>query len=370
MSRQFRNTYLPESVSPPGETLAELLMEKGMSQKELAERCGRPEKTINEIIKAKAAITSETALQFERVLGTPAEFWNIRESHYREFIARQLEAERLKHEEQWLKGFPINQMIKLGWIKDYRKDIAHQVIELLNFFGIASPDQWDFNWKKTSTAFRKSNKCKNSPEAISAWLRRGEITASEMFCEKFDVKVFEAALDNIKSLMLEHDPNRFLPVLKEKCSQAGVAVVLVPNLQGAPVSGAARWLNPGKALIQLSLRHKSDDHFWFSFYHEAAHVLLHSKKQIFIDLSETEMNDAREIEEAADSFASEKLIPSKELSNWLKNRSLFSHRDVIDFAKMRGVSPGIVVGRLQHLRVIPRSYLNQLKVRYKWEEEM
>ncbi|MBN9287578.1 MAG: XRE family transcriptional regulator [Gammaproteobacteria bacterium 39-13] len=369
MTSQFRNTYIPSSVSPPGDTLAELLNEKGMSQKEFAERCGRPEKTINEIIKGKAAITPETALQFERVLGAPAEFWNTRETHYREYLVRKAESERLQNEKNWLNKFPINQMIKFGWIRDYRKNTAEQVIEVLNYFGIASPEQWDVDWKKTSTAFRKSEKCKNSPESISAWLRRGELKASEIHCKNYDKKVFESALIEIRKLTTESDPHIFLPILKEKCSRSGVALVFVPNLQGAPVSGAARWLTPDKALIQLSIRHKTDDHLWFSFFHEAAHILLHSKKRIFIDLSDNEINKFCDIEEEADQFASERLIPAKILTNWIEGVRNFSADNVSAFAKSIRVSPGIVVGRLQHIQKIPRENLNKLKVRYEWEQQ-
>ncbi|MBR8835064.1 MAG: HigA family addiction module antidote protein [Stigonema ocellatum SAG 48.90 = DSM 106950] len=88
MSNAIQNQYMPNYASPPGETLQEVLEERGMSQAELAERTGRPKKTINEIINGKAAITPETALQLERVLGIPASFWNNREQHYREALAR------------------------------------------------------------------------------------------------------------------------------------------------------------------------------------------------------------------------------------------------------------------------------------------
>lgn len=88
MTDQFVHTYSPTSVSPPGETLAELLEENAMTSIEFAERCGCSIEVINEIIKGKAAITAEMALQFERVLGTPAEFWNEREERYREYLAR------------------------------------------------------------------------------------------------------------------------------------------------------------------------------------------------------------------------------------------------------------------------------------------
>src|SRR3954465_12535209 len=101
-----KNQYSPSEVSPPGETLLEVLEERGLTQAELAERTGRPRKTINEIVKGKAAITPETALQLERVLGVPAAFWNTRETHYREFLAQQNEVERFESEVAWIQKFP------------------------------------------------------------------------------------------------------------------------------------------------------------------------------------------------------------------------------------------------------------------------
>ncbi len=90
-----------------------------MSQAELAERTGRPKKTINEIIKGKATITPATALQFERVLGVPASFWNNREHHYRDNLARQAERDFLKSQVGWLKQFPIKTMVEFGWITGF-----------------------------------------------------------------------------------------------------------------------------------------------------------------------------------------------------------------------------------------------------------
>ncbi|MEY2914970.1 MAG: hypothetical protein RLZZ184_4279 [Cyanobacteriota bacterium] len=95
MESKIQNRYNPDYVSPPGDTLLEVLEHRGMTQAELAERTGRPKKTINEIIKGKAAITPETALQLERVFNIPASFWNNRERHYREFLAQKEEKKRL-----------------------------------------------------------------------------------------------------------------------------------------------------------------------------------------------------------------------------------------------------------------------------------
>lgn len=74
---------------PQGELLEEELAERGMSQIELAQRMGRPRQKINEIIRGKRAITPETALQLEQVLGIPARLWLGLETDYRLTLARQ-----------------------------------------------------------------------------------------------------------------------------------------------------------------------------------------------------------------------------------------------------------------------------------------
>ena len=124
MSSKIHNQYLPDYVSPPGETLLEVLEEIGMSQADLAERTGRPKKTISEIINGKAAITPDTALQLERVLGIPASFWNSREQKYRAFLARQQEQSRLQEQIAWLDKVPVNEMVKVGWIEKSKQKVV------------------------------------------------------------------------------------------------------------------------------------------------------------------------------------------------------------------------------------------------------
>ena len=83
-------------------------------------------------------------------------------------------------------------------------------------------------------------------------------------------------------------------------------------MKGARASGASRWVSPSKAIIQLSLRYRWEDHFWFSFFHEGAHVYLHGKRQAFIDLP-TAREDGGvadgELEAEANRFAADILIP-------------------------------------------------------------
>jgi addiction module HigA family antidote len=359
----IKNQYNPDFVTPPGETLLETLEVIGMSQAEFSERTGRPKKTVNEIIRGKAAITPETALQFEKVLGVPASFWINREQNYQEWIAREQERSNFEQYLSWTENFPFKEMAELGWIDNHDEPI-NKLNELLRFLGIASPQQWEAVTNDLSLAFRRSAVYKAEPEIISAWLRKGEIEAQNVYCEPFDADEFRKSLDEIR-LLTKESPDIFVPKTIELCAKAGVAVVFVHELHKLRTSGATRWLNSSKALIQLSLLYKTDDHLWFTFFHEAGHILLHGKRDIFLegDIETTEK------EEQANRFSADWLIPSASYKNFYPKGSFFSKAEINEFAEKLGIAPGIVVGRLQHDGRIPIQNCNDLKRKLRWASD-
>ena len=204
MSARIENEYAPRTVSPPGATVEEALKERGMSQAEFAERTGRPKKTINEIVRGQAAITPETAIQFERVLGVPASFWNARQQHFDESIARAQSEEKLLCHIDWPKNFPIFQMVRLGWIPRTHSPVA-KLEALLRFFRIGSPDEWErtLTAPRMGIAFRESKAFHTNRFALSAWLRKGEIEARSIPCSSYDSKKFRAALQSVRTLTPE-----------------------------------------------------------------------------------------------------------------------------------------------------------------------
>ncbi len=363
MSHRFNPNY----AVPPGETLQETIEVLGMTQSDLAQRMGRPVKTINEIIKGKAAITADTALQLEKVLRVPASFWNNAERNYREALARLEEQKRLKVQTAWLKELPLNRLLDYGWIKAWDEP-SRQVEEVLKFFGVASSEAWRTVWvenvaDRLAVEFRKSKSFESNWAALAAWLRKGELEAQEIRCADFHADIFKAALQEIRKLTAA-PPEVFEPQMIKLCAEAGVALTFVPPLPKTHVSGATRWLAANKALVQLSLRGKSDDLLWFTFFHEAGHILLHGKRDVFIeDGAHASVKEAE-----ADQFAAGFLIPATEWKRFLARRSRPARIDVLNFAREMGIAPGIVVGRLQHERILPRSHLNGLKVRFKFGE--
>ncbi len=364
MGRGERNEYAPETVSPPGEALQDLLEERGMSQAELAERTGRPRKTINEIIQGKSAITPDTALQLERVLSVPARFWNNRESNYREHLARKEDETELGKSIGWLRDLPLSFMIKKGWIekKNRRVDQSRAV---LAFFGVSSPAHWSQMFKSQRAHFRQSSAFAINSGAVAAWLRQGELQAKDTVTDAFDKETFLPVLQEIR-LLTKEPPDVFEERLSRLCARAGVAVVFVPPPPGCRASGATQWVSSTKALIQLSLRYKTDDQLWFTFFHEAGHILKHPKKAVFLEGLTPRQG---RVEDEANRFASEILIPQAEYLAFVAGGT-FSRASIGEFASDIGVAPGIVVGRLQHDQRLPwNSPCSSLKRSFRWIEE-
>jgi addiction module HigA family antidote len=342
-------------LSPPGDTIQEHIDFIGMSQAELAERMGRPKEKINDIIKGREPVTTATAFQLEKVLGVPAGFWLNRENTYRKELYELQQQEELEKEIDWLSMFPVYEMKKYGWLP-YTREKHILVDSLLKFFCVASTDEWKRIYidEEVSVAFRVSLAHTQSPHAISAWLRRGEIQSKEIEISEFDKKGFKDALSEIKELAF-FMPDDFSRQLQAICARCGVAVVFTQNLPKAPISGATRWFH-NKPLIQLSGRFKTEDHFWFTFFHETAHILLHGKKDIFLENAEgTEIDHDKE--EEANAFAEKVLLSENELQEII-NAGPLSADMIQTFANKFRTPAGIIIGRLQHVGRIPFSIGN------------
>jgi len=361
---QTANKYIPDYLVTPGEVLEDYLGYAGITQAALADRTGLSKKTINEIVKAKSAITAETALKFKRTLGRPVHFWSNLERQYQEDKVRLADKMQLEKDLQWLDMFPVNIMAKYGWIEKFKEKVL-QLDALLRFFAIAFPQRWEAIWgHELQTAFRKKDSSQKDAAVISAWLRKGEIDAQQRNCESFDKQKFRNSLTEIHSLTTIDTPKIFIPKLESICATAGIAVVFVPALPKLGIYDATRRLND-KYIMQLSVYGKSNDQLWFTFFHEACHIIKHSHGELYIEGHG--QDDEKENE--ANAFARDMLIPPKELSSFLASAGYKpTLLQIRKFAAHIGIAPGIVVGRLQHDKIIPMSWGNDLKVRYEWVE--
>jgi addiction module HigA family antidote len=298
----LQNQYFPQSRPHPGETLTEKLEEMEMGPKEFALRTDKPEKTIIAVMKGKSSITTDLAVRFEGVTKIPAHFWMNHQRSYEEFIVREKRKVTIEEAVPWAKQFPLTDMVNKGWLPQV-SSIQEKTIELLAFFGFSNHKAWvEYYFKQQlKVAFRISLSQTQEPFAISAWLRKGELQAAELEANDYSEKKFKEILSALKSIMAKH-PHGSLIQLQQICLEAGVKVVQTPCIKKASLSGSTRWLND-TPFIQLSESYHHNDSFWFTCFHQAGHILLHGKKDIFlenVDYSDKDMEKERE----ADEFAS------------------------------------------------------------------
>lgn len=347
-----------ELLTKPGDTILETIEFLKMSQAELAERIGKTPAKVNDLISGKAPITVNTAMQLEKVLGIDMQFWLNREMHYREKLARIEQEEFLEQCIEWVKEQPIKELQKFGYLKS-KKVGTEMVEECLQFYGVASPVQWQSIYVDSyaQTSFRKSAAHITLLSSMAAWLRIGELKLRKLQLPEFNKDVFKTMLNEIKKLV-ESQPEDFPTTLQSLCEKAGVAVIFSNSLPKAPISGATRWIG-GTPLIQITDRYKTNDHFWFTFYHEAGHILLHGKKDVFIEDFDGVEND-REKEKEANDFAHDWLLPDTFLED-LDDQ--ITEGTVRRIAKTYFTHPAIVVGRLQNLNKVPHHFGSNLKVK-------
>ena len=360
--------WQPDWAVPPGEILSEALQDRGMSQSELARRMDRPLKTVNEIVNGKAAITPDTAIQLERALGISAGLWNGLETQYRAQLAHERAESELGDFVAWAKDFPVRDLVRYEVIP--RRTTKSGIVDaLLSFFRVSSPTAWQRQWiDQPAAAFRSSPTFRSSPKAVAAWLRWGEIVAEDTETPPFDAKQFREVVKDIRQLTRREPFLLIIERVKEMCASAGVVLVLTPELQGTRFSGAARWLAPDRALIQLSLRHKTDDQVWFSFFHEAGH-LLETKRHDYIDAADNADHRKNAAERAADQFARDTLIPPEDYDSFVA-RGDFSETGVRAFAEAQAIAAGIVVGRLHLEQKLDPSHLAALKRPIRWPKPL
>lgn len=345
--------FVPDYATPPGESLRHTLDALGMSQADLARRTRISPKHINQILQGAAPISTDTALALERVTRTPAAFWNNLEANYQLYKTKHAEAAQASQDVDWVKSFPLAELRRREVISAVRDPLVVRE-ELFAFFGVASRRAWEEIWRAPAAAFRRSKAFHVDDYATACWLRLGELEALRTESDPFDASRFRRALSRVRRVITV-DPETWEPVMREECAKSGVVVALVPEIKGSRAHGAVRWLTATKVMLQLSLRQRWEDHFWFSFFHEAGHVLLHGKRDAFVDYYGVEGDGD---EDEANRFAQEMLIPAEEEP---RLQSLRTAPEIRLFADELRLPAGIVVGRLQHDGIVPYSFGHRLR---------
>lgn len=286
-TRHFFDPNKLAAVCHPGEILEEKLQELGMSVKEFSIRVSKPEKTIIAVIKGKSSITPDMAVAFEMVTKIPAHMWLKHQRSFDEYISRKKREERVDDGMKWARKFPYEEIKGLGWFDNLCTTSCapmNKVDLLCAFFAVSSPKGWEDFYlnKKLRIAFRITLSESCDPYALSAWLRQGEIQAQHIkIDQKYSSKLLRHCLEELANL---RQSKVFLDdeVLMGLLCRAGVILIRTTTLTSAPVKGCTRYIN-GIPCIQLAMLFNSEQDFWSTLYHEIAHILLHGKKDIFME---------------------------------------------------------------------------------------
>ena len=296
----------------------------------------------------------------ERELGLSSAVLCRLQIQYDEDIKRLAASPLMQEDITRLSEIPSGELARVGWIRDVGSDVE-RVLELRAHYDVESLA--DVEGARYAAAFRITAGTRVSSWALAAWLQQGEWQAAESrfgdgpeAISVFDRERFASLLPRMLRLTRTLD---FWVNAQTLCAQAGVLLEFVPHLPKSGANGAARWLEGGRPLIQLSVLRKHADIFWFSFFHEAAHVLRGDRDVVYIDIDGAPRED--EAEQAADRFAADMLIPPQ---RWAAFTSMgrFDKRTITQFAEAEEIHPGIVVGRLQKEQLLRYDQHNDLRM--------
>ena len=341
-------TYI---ATPPGATIKEQLNDKGMSQKEFALRMDMSEKHISKLINGDVQLTPEMSIRLEMVLGVPANFWNNLEAIYREKLIKAQTENEMDEDEQLVKQFPYNEMAKYGWVPETRNS-KEKVINLRKYFEVVRLTLLKDN-RFTNIAYRRLAITEMSNFALMAWTQEAKIEARKLQTEPINIKKLIEIIPEIRKMTLKK-PEEFSLRISEMLADCGIALVFLPHLKGSFLHGAS-FIDGKKIVLGLTVRGKDADKFWFSLFHELAHIVLGH-------IGQTD-GTSQEDEKDADIWAMDKLIPTDKFNQFIENKS-FDETSVVNFANNIDIAPGIVVARLQKEGYIKHNMLNSLKEQY------
>ncbi|MET4519085.1 ImmA/IrrE family metallo-endopeptidase [Bradyrhizobium sp. I1.7.5] len=358
------SSFRPDWFSKPGDTLLTLMEQRELTSEALARKLRCHHSVVQGLLSGSTAVDDRLATALAKYVGGTPAFWHTRQSKYVEALSRAADAVPKDRGLQWISQFPHKDMASYGWVTPAAK--RDELIKAyLAYFGVNTPEEWSSRYENTmhETAFRTSPTYSSTVGAISAWLRRGEIEATAIKCASWQPNRLLRSLEQLRVLTKAKSPSYFLPRVRKLCADAGVAVVFVRAPSGCRASGATKFIARDKAMVILSFRYLSDDHFWFTFFHELGHLLLHKSTMTFVD---GEPGITSDLEAEANEFAADTLIPPSRRDEMMDLPA--SKEKIIRFAYSVGVSAGIVVGQMQHRDAITSKQMNFLKRRFNWEQ--
>lgn len=341
--------------SAPGDSIRIRMHRLGVPAGKLAKHLQGGIDEVRELLLGKRPIDNRLASSLSVVLGGSQEFWIKRQENYEKAFSTALQA-ALDSGDDWIGNVPMLPSFNKKSIS--KRKMCEEIRRRMQFYNVPTLASWEQKYGNIcrETHFRRSDSFVPLNSAVLLWIRRGEVEADLVHTRPWSSRKLNDKLDDIRKLTKISNPNRFIPALRSLCADAGVAVVIGETPKGCYASGAVRLVSTDKAMMLLSFRYLTDDHFWFTVFHEIGHLLLH-KCETFVDGDDYTCSNR--FEEEANNFARDQIIPKKH-QHELRNLGI-NKKDIIKFGLQCGVASGLVVGQLQHNDIIDYGKMNYLK---------
>ena len=335
-----------ESYRIPGQYINALLRERGWDRQVLAVMLGLDNAAVTRLIAGKKRVDAQTAIVLGDIFGiAPERFLELQQSYDLAAARILLQDDDGRANRAALLGqLPIAEMIARGWLDATSvRDIAKVESELARFFGVGTVSDIEL----LPHAAKKTDITGSASPSQLAWIYRVKQLASEMLVPKYSPAALRAAIGKLQLLLYSAEEARNVPRI---LAEAGIRFVIVESLKSAKIDGVCLWLDEKSPVIGMSMRFDRIDNFWFVLRHEIEHVLrLHGQTSIILDVElETHKDKVSEEELLANDAASDFCVPKQQLEALISRKyPLFAERDVLGFAKMQRLHPGLVAGQIQ-----------------------
>lgn len=340
-------SFTPDVAIAPGRTIQNEIVNLEMTQREFAERLWISEKHLSQLINGKVWLTFEIAQKLEQITNIPASFWNKLELKYQEDKARLENENSLLNQKNLLSRFSCYpELVKLKLVEDSKNTLT-RIQNLCDFLNVVSLDIITEKQEKTfiveKLAFRKSSINKLSPENLACWIK-----AWEKLVETTDNEFNkDAVLEIIPKLKRLTNNQKSLDIekIKEILNSVWINFIVLDHFKEVPVNWISR-MYKNRPLIQLSRRQKWLDIFWFTLFHEVAHIYNWDLKResVFVDWDDDIKDN---MENMADDNAQNWLISEKKFNNLLL-KSKINVDDLQGLAENEWIWVNIVAGRVAH----------------------
>lgn len=342
----------------PGYYIKEIVDESGLTQADFAKRLDTTPKNLSLLIRGEQSLSIDIAMKLSRMLGTSVSYWLNLQNTYDTLIAQFKSEEELIEERKVFEYFDYKYFRDNYGLPNLPRKINEQIKCVREFLKVATLSV--FKKRDMAVSFRSATDeiAEGSTVKANVMVQIATNKALKTDAPKYNKKKFENAVAYALTLTRNHE--EFYPLIRKAFLEAGVILVILPNISGSKTNGATKKVGDN-IMLMVNDRRLNADSFWFTLFHEIGHII-NGDFGISFD------KETGEKEELANKYAEDSLIPPEDYQHFL-NKKQFGLQSITTFANQINRDPGIVLGRLQNDGIIGfddwtmRSLRHQYKVK-------